>query len=155
MTDSAYAKAGVTDIFKPEDLADAVQKKAETFATSLLRNNGDGSFTMVPLPTEAQLAPVYGIVARDVDGDGIADLMLAGNFDGFKPDIARTSESYGLVLRGATGGRFTPLSHLASGFVVPGQSRAILRVRSRAGIVFVVARNNDRPLVFRPNAKAR
>ena len=75
--------------------------------------------------------------------------------DGFKPDIARTSESYGLVLRGAKGGRFTPLSQLASGFVVPGQSRAILRVRSRAGNVFVVARNNDRPLVFRLNGKAR
>ena len=145
----AYAKAGVTDIFKPEDLADAVQKQAETFATSLLRNNGDGSFTMVPLPTEAQLAPVYGIVARDVDGDGIADLMLAGNFDGFKPDIARASESYGLVLRGVAGGGFTPLSHRESGFVVPGQSREILRLRSRYGDRYVVARNSDRALVFR------
>ena len=151
----AYAKAGVADIFKPEDLADAVQKKAETFLTSMMRNNGDGSFTLVPLPDEAQMAPVYGIAAEDLDGDGISDLLLAGNFDGFKPDIARTSESYGLVLRGATGGTFTPLSHLASGFVVPGSSRAILRVRSRAGNVFVVARNNDRPLVFRPNAKAQ
>ena len=45
-------------------------KKAYTFATSLVRNNGDGSFTLVPLPREAQLAPVYGILAGDVDGDG-------------------------------------------------------------------------------------
>jgi enediyne biosynthesis protein E4 len=94
---------------------------------------------------------VYGLVARDVDGDGITDLMLAGNFDGFKPDIARTSDSYGLVLRGSKSGAFTALPHLTSGFVVPGQSREILRVRSRTGDLFVVARNNDRPLVFRLN----
>ena len=151
----AYAKAVVTDIFKPEDLADAVQKKVETFTTSLMRNNGDGSFTLVPLPDEAQIAPVYGIAAQDVDGDGITDLLLAGNFDGFKPDIARTSESYGLVLRGAKGGTYSAMSHLASGFVVPGQSRAILRVRSRDGERFVVARNNDRPLVFKRTGPAR
>ena len=147
----AYAKAGVTDIFKPEDLADAVQKHVDTFASVMLRNNGDGSFTMVPLPDEAQIAPVYGILARDVDGDGIVDLMLAGNFDGFRPDIARTSESYGLVLRGSKSGAFTALSHNASGFFVPGQARGILGVRSRSGERFVVARNNDRPLVFRLN----
>ena len=147
----AYARAGVTDIFKPEELADAVMKKAEVFASSMVRNNGDGSFTLVPLPDEAQLAPVYGMLARDLDGDGITDLMLAGNFDGFKPDIARTSESYGLVLRGSKSGAFTALPHLTSGFVVPGQSREILRVRSRGGDRFVVARNNDRPLVFKLN----
>ena len=147
----AYAKAGVADIFKPEDLADAVQKHVDTFASVMLRNNGDGSFTMVPLPDEAQIAPVYGILARDIDGDGIPDLMLAGNFDGFRPDIARVSDSYGLVLRGSKSGAFTALSHHASGFVVPGQSRGIVSVRSRSGERFVVVRNNDRPLVFRLN----
>jgi hypothetical protein len=151
----AYARASVTDIFKPEDLADAVTKKAETFATSMMRNNGDGSFTLVPLPDEAQLAPVYGLLAQDVDGDGVTDLLLAGNFDGFKPDVARMADSYGLVLRGAKGGSFTAMSHLASGFVVPGQSRGILRVRSRAGELIVVARNNDRPLVFRLTGRTK
>ena len=145
----AYARASVTDIFKPEDLADAVTKKAETFSSSLMRNNGDGSFTLVALPDAAQEAPVYGLLAQDVDGDGVTDLLLAGNFDGFKPDIARMADSYGLVLRGSKNGTFTALSHRASGFVVQGQSRGILRVRTRTGDLFVVARNNDRPLVFR------
>ncbi|MBC7841739.1 MAG: VCBS repeat-containing protein [Gemmatimonadaceae bacterium] len=151
----AYARAGVTDIWKPEDLAGAVQKKAEMFATSLMRNNGDGSFTMMPLPDEAQVAPVYGILARDADGDGITDLLLAGNFDGFKPDIARASDSYGLLLRGSKGGTFTPMTQRASGFVVPGQSRDILSLRSGASDLVFVARNNDRPLVFRHNGRTR
>jgi hypothetical protein len=57
------------------------------FETALVRNNGDGSFTLVPLPREAQTAPVFGILARDFDGDGHLDLLIAGNFDGVKPEI--------------------------------------------------------------------
>jgi hypothetical protein len=148
-----YAKAGVTDMFTPSDLEGAVQKKAELFATSLMRNNGDGSFTLVPLPTEAQLAPVYGILPTDVDGDGVTDLLLAGNFDGVKPDIARLSDSYGMVLRGSAGGTFTALARLQSGFFVPGQTRSLHRLRGRDGDRFVAVRNNDRPLLFRLNPR--
>jgi len=55
-----YANQTVRDIFSPQQLAGAIFKQARTFATTLVRNNGDGSFTLVPLPQEAQLAPVYG-----------------------------------------------------------------------------------------------
>jgi enediyne biosynthesis protein E4 len=126
-----------------------VQKRVDTFATSLMQNNGNGSFTLVPLPDAAQLAPVYGISGRDVDGDGVEDLMLAGNFDGFKPEIARMSESSGLVLKGAKGGKFTAMPRTVSGFVVPGQTREVLQVRTRDGALVFAARNNERPLVFR------
>src|SRR6059058_925986 len=76
-----YAGQTVTDIFSAAELAGATVKQAHTFATALARNNGDGSFTLSPLPLEAQLAPVYGILAQDVDGDGKPDLLLAGNFE--------------------------------------------------------------------------
>ena len=148
-----YAKAGVTEIFSADDLRGAVQKKVELFASVMMRNNGDGSFTLEALPDDAQLAPVYGIVPTDVDGDGITDLLLAGNFDGVKPDIGRMSDSYGMVLRGAKGGSFTPVRRTASGFFVPGQTRALLRLRTKDGIRIVAARNNDRPLVFRLNTR--
>ena len=144
-----YATKTVTDIFTPQELADAIQKKVSTFATSVALNNGDGSFTLVPLPDEAQIAPVYGILATDLDHDGHTDLLLAGNFDGFRPEIGRMAASYGLVLRGDGKGHFTPLRASTSGFFVPGQSRDIARVRTPRGDLFVVARNNDRPLIFR------
>ncbi len=144
-----YAGNTVTDIFSPAELAGATVKQAHTFATALARNNGDGSFTLVPLPLEAQLAPVYGILALDVDGDGKPDLLLAGNFDGVRPEIGRMSASYGLVLRGDGMGRFTSVRAAQSGFVVPGQARDIQRVRTRRGDLYVVTRNNDRPLIFR------
>src|SRR5216117_1861539 len=144
-----YAGQTVTDIFSAAELAGATVKQAHTFATALVRNNGDGSFTLVPLPLEAQLAPVYGILAQDLDGDGKPDLLLAGNFDGVQPEIGRMSASYGLVLRGDGRGRFTPVPPAQSGFMVPGQARDIQRVKTRRGDLYVVARNNDRALVFR------
>lgn len=143
-----YAGQTVTDIFSPEQLADAVLRKAHTFATALARNNGDGSFTLVPLPRGAQIAPVYGILAHDFDADGNLDVLLAGNFDGIRPEIGRMSAGYGLFLRGDGTGRFAPVPAARSGFVVPGQARDIQRIRTRRGDLYVVTRNNDRPLIF-------
>jgi hypothetical protein len=144
-----YARQNVADIFSPAELADAVLKQAYTFATALARNNGDGSFTLVPLPLEAQIAPVYGMLAADFDRDGRLDLLLAGNFDGVKPEIGRMSASYGLFLHGDGNGKFTPVGAAESGFFVPGQARDIGRIRSREGDLYMVTRNNDRPLIFR------
>jgi hypothetical protein len=146
-----YARQTMADVFPQKDLADAVVKNAYTFATTLVKNNGNGTFTLMPLPTEAQIAPVYGLLASDVDGDGKPDLLLAGNFDGVKPEIGKMSAGYGLYLRGDGKGHFAPERELQSGFFVPGQARDIQRVRTRTGSVYVVARNNDRPLIFRSN----
>jgi hypothetical protein len=144
-----YARQTVKDIFTPTELQGAIYKEAQTFASALVRNNGDGSFTLVPLPREAQIAPIYGVLARDLEGHGKTDLLVAGNFDGVQPEIGRMSAGYGLLLRGDGKGDFTAVRVQQSGFFVPGQARDIKRLRTRNGYVYVVARNNDRPLVFR------
>jgi hypothetical protein len=151
-----YATQTVADMFPKSELADAIFKSAETFATTLVRNDGGGKFTLIPLPKEAQLAPVYGILPQDVDGDGVTDLVVGGNLDEVRIDIGAMHASYGLILKGDGRGTFTPLPATKSGFRVPGQTRDIQRVRTRNGTLIIVARNNDRPLVFRearPNAK--
>src|SRR5207245_11342590 len=55
-----YAGKTVTDIFSPAELAVATWKQAHTFATTLVRNNGDVTCTLVPLPPAAQLDTVNG-----------------------------------------------------------------------------------------------
>jgi hypothetical protein len=144
-----YARQTVKDMFTPPELQGAIFKQAQTFASALARNNGDGSFTLVPLPREAQIAPIYGILAQDLVGRGKTDLLVAGNFDGVKPEIGRMSAGYGLLLQGDGKGDFTAVRVQQSGFFVPGQARDIKRLRTRNGYLYVVARNNDRPLLFR------
>jgi enediyne biosynthesis protein E4 len=148
-TYASYAGKTVEQIFTPAELEGTVVRQAYTFATTLVRNDGGGRFTLVPLPDEAQLAPVYAMLPTDVDGDGRTDVLLAGNFDGFRPEIGRMAASYGLLLRGDGKGVFTPLRAPESGFVVPGQARDIARVRTATGEAYIVTRNNDAPLVFR------
>ena len=145
---SDYAGQTVEQIFG-SSLNDAVQKQAETFASTIALSNRDGSYTLVPLPREAQIAPLYGILSGDFDHDGKLDLLLAGNFSGVQPEIGSMMASYGLMLRGNGRGGFTPLPADLSGFVVPGESRDIQRLRTGRGDLYIVARNNDRPLFFR------
>jgi hypothetical protein len=146
---SSYAGQTLGDVFPADSLRDAVVREARTFATSVVHNDGGGRFTVRPLPAEAQLAPVFGIAARDVDGDGRVDLLLGGNFDGFQPEIGRMHASRGLLLRGDGRGGFAPVPGRESGFVLPGQTRDLARVRTARGDAYVVARNGDRPLLAR------
>jgi len=143
-----YARQSARDIVGAA-LDSALVKRVDTFASVLARNNGDGSFTLVPLPREAQIAPVYGILARDFDHDGKLDVLLGGNLAGVQPAFGSMMASYGLLLRGDGTGGFTPVGAAESGFVVPGQTRDIQRLRARRGDLYIVARNNDRPLFFR------
>ena len=151
---SDFARQTMAEVFPNKDLDDAVVKNAYTFATSLVRNNGDGSFTLVPLPLEAQIAPMYGILAGDFGGEGKGrtDLMMAGNFDAVKPELGKMSAGYGVYMRGDGKGHFTPVLTRESGFLVPGQARDIQRVRTRNGTIYIVSRNNDRPLIFAKNS---
>ena len=144
-----YAGKTIDQIFSREELAGAEVRTTYDFATTLVRNDGNGKFTLLPLPTEAQLAPVYGILARDLNHDGKLDLLLAGNFDAMAPSIGAMHASYGLLLAGDGKGGFTPARAAESGFMVPGEARDIERLRTRGGDVYVVTRNDDRPLAFR------
>jgi len=145
---SDYAGQRVEQIFG-NGLDGAVVKHAETFATAIALSNRDGSYSVVALPPEAQIAPVYGILATDLDRDGTLDLLLAGNFEGVQPEIGSMMASYGLMLRGDGRGRFTSLRENKSGFLVQGETRDIQRLRTGHGDLYIVARNNDRPLFFR------
>lgn len=150
-----FARQTMADVFPPKEVEDAVVKNAYTFATSLIRNNGDGSFTVTPLPIEAQISPVYAIASGDFQGTGKTDLLLAGNFDGVNPEIGTMTAGFGVFLRGDGKGHFAAISESESGFEVPGEARDIKRVRTRDGVIYVIARDNDTPLVFQPSGVRR
>lgn len=149
-----YASQTVTDIFSPDELKDAIVKQAYTIATALVRNDGNGAFTLVPLPVDAQMTSIHGVLAADYDRDGALDVLLAGNFDGVKPEIGRIHAGFGVFLRGDGKGGFAASGPRESGFFVPGQARDIQRVRTRRGDLYVVTRNNDKALVFRASPQS-
>ena len=86
---------------------------------------------MKALPMEAQFSRVYGIVVKDYDGDGKADILLGGNFYQSKPETGIYDASYGLLLKGDGKGNFTPEHTNQSGFFLKGAVRDIITVKSK------------------------
>ena len=150
-THEEFAEETVEDMFSDDQLERATVQETHTLETSVILNQGDGEFAVQPLPYEAQLAPVYGIVAEDLDGNGHTDLLLAGNFHGFEPKFGRLAASYGLYLRGDGTGSFEPVPARESGFFVRGEVRDMQIVdHAEHGPLVVVARNDDAVKVIQP-----
>jgi hypothetical protein len=151
-----YVGQTVSDVFPGDGLTGAIRREARTFSTSLVRANADGSYTVEPLPDEAQLSPVFGIGAADVDGNGTLDLLLGGNMDAFPTQTGRMHASFGALLLNDGRGSFVARRASVGGVRLDGEIRGIARLASRTGVRFVVARNNDRALlVTSPSTPAR
>jgi enediyne biosynthesis protein E4 len=145
-----FGASRIEDIFPASDLKAAQVREADTFASAIAFNNGNGTFVLRRLPDEAQFAPIYASVADDFDGDGRVDLVVAGNLYGVTPIIGRYDASYGLLLRGTGDGRFTPVEMEPSGIRIDGEVRDMKELRGARGErLIVVARNDGRVLVLR------
>ncbi|HSD33600.1 MAG TPA: VCBS repeat-containing protein [Gemmatimonadales bacterium] len=142
---AAFGASRIGDILPASELRRATVLEADDFASSVALNQGDGTFDLRPLPSEAQFAPVYASLAEDFDGDGRTDLLLAGNFYGVTPVQGRYDASYGVLLRGDGTGRFAAVDLEASGLIIEGQVRHMALLRRAGGDrLIVLARNGDR-----------
>lgn len=139
-----YAQATFDDIFRDKP-KDSLQRFTCTETRSCwLENTGNGQFQFHALPPEAQMAPVNAIVCDDLDGDGVLDLLLAGNE--YQTDVmtGRYDASYGCFLKGIAHKNFLAIPPARSGFIVRGDVKD-MALLSRAGgqKMVVVAVNND------------
>lgn len=120
-THRAFAEAAITEIFC-EQRPNARFVEATTLATTVFLNRGD-RLEALPLPDEAQFAPVFGINVADANGDGHEDVFLAQNFFALRPEISRHDAGRGLWLFGDGSGMFRPVSATESGVAIYGEQR--------------------------------
>ncbi|MCA6079180.1 VCBS repeat-containing protein [Fulvivirga sedimenti] len=142
-----YNDQTVEQIFSAEQLKAATQKEVKELRSAVLVNKGDGSFAWKALPVEAQLAPVYAFIFTDIDNDGLVDLIAGGNQYRAKPEAGRYDGSRGMVLMNRGEGKFESIPGRETGFIVEGEIRGFLLIKS-TGRRLIVIRNNDVPDVF-------
>src|SRR6266581_1992986 len=138
-----FAAASVQQLFGPSELQRALHYQTDTFASLYLQNNGNGTFTAVPLPNLAQISPIRGIVVHDVDGDGHLDAIVAGNLFATEPNTTPADAGNGVWLKGDGRGHFTAIAPLESGFLAPHDVAGLALVKTPAGSAVLVANTAD------------
>lgn len=138
----SYARAGREEVFTPEELDGALVLEANQMASVYLENLGDGTFAWRELPRLAQVAPIYGMVTMDIDGDGHLDALLVGNDYGNEVFSGRLDALTGLWLKGDGAGNFEAIGSAKSGFAVFGDAKALVTLSDPANKPLIIASQN-------------
>jgi hypothetical protein len=146
-----YAKAGMNLVFSKEMMDGINVLDCKEVRSGCFVNDGKGNFTFHPFPRMAQIAPVNAIACTDVDGDGNADLILAGNEYQAAVTTGRYDASYGLLLTGDGKGGFKVVSPVSSGLILDGDVRDLKLVKAGGRRFLVAAVNDEKMRVFQIN----
>lgn len=150
-----YAGKTMEEVFSAAQLQHAAVLSVTETQSCIFLNNGSGNFEKQQLPLMAQLAPVFGAVATDLNDDGLQDLFLAGNFYGLKPQTGRLDASYGVALLGNGKGQYAGITPAVSGLLVKGEARDIKTIAGANGSQYIVVAVNNQPLQLFTNKKKR
>lgn len=137
-----YARATVETMFEADALAKARELTVNTLASGMLENLGRGRFRLKPLPIDAQIAPVQGFVVQDFTGDGIDDILLAGNYYPLRVQQGSCDAGQGLLLKGVGKAGYVLVPAARSGLFLTGDIRRLLAIPTAAGPLLIAARNN-------------
>jgi hypothetical protein len=141
-----FALAAMEDILTPEQRNGAIRLQADMLQSCYLRNDGAGKFTLTPLPREAQVSVLNGMVVDDFDGDGNLDVLITGNDYGTEVATGQYDALNGLLLQGDGNGRFSPQSIAKSGIYIPHDGKALVKLRSSSGDYLIAASQHQEVL---------
>lgn len=150
---SDYRNVTVEDILSVAKAEQTAELSIQELQSVLIRNDGN-QLSLLPLPAEAQFAPVEAVHSADFNGDGHPDLLVAGNLSAVQTELGPYDASVGLMLLGDGNGNFEALSPMKSGFMVVGESRDIREIRtSKNEKIYLVSRNNEGLIGFKLKQK--
>ncbi|RYY55640.1 MAG: RNA-binding protein, partial [Chitinophagaceae bacterium] len=145
---SSYAGKSIDEVLTPAQRESASVMEVKETRSMLYYGKKGGGFDPLPLPVEAQLAPVFAIAVTDINRDGKPDLVLGGNLYGLKPETGRydASETGTFINTGRNG--FSYIGYRQSGIRARGEIRDIREIKTSGGYILMVAVNNAPVQVF-------
>jgi len=151
-----YARGTLAEIVGAENLAHAQKFAATELRSGVFLSQPDGTCRFEPLPNLAQIAPLEGMAVGDFLGEGHLGICAVQNSFAPIPSVGRFDGGVGQWLRGDGHGNFDPVPPRESGFVVPGDAKAlVLADLDGSGMPgFVVSRNADTLQAFRTTGRA-
>jgi hypothetical protein len=144
-----FAGKTVEEIFGRSILSQSKKLEVTEFRSMIFLNQDGKRFSSVPLPKEAQFAPIQAILLQDLDGDGHLDIIAGGNNSHSAPYFGAYQGSRGLVLMGLGNGQFNFSPPTSSGLSVTGDIKdiSIIKVKNENWVIFT--RNDDSLAIYK------
>ena len=130
------------DFFSRDEMKSATVLRAVCMASSYLENNGNGTFALRPLPTQAQFSALFGMQVLDVNQDGNLDILAVGNSYAPDPQTGNLDASQGTVLLGNGKGRFDPVPVARAGLHADRDAKALAFLRIGGKPTYLLTNNN-------------
>ncbi len=147
----SYAEADIPAVLTDEERRDAYQLEAKTMTSSYIENRGSTTFSVTPLPSEAQWAPIFGILTGDFNGDGYTDILAQGNSYATEFVYGQYDALRGVFLAGDGRGNFTLVPSTESGFAVENDRKSLARITINRGQTAILSTANNGSLqLFTP-----
>ncbi len=142
-----FAKTSFDKSFRSEELAGALELRAECFESSYFENLGGGKFTRRALPLPAQVSPIQDFLIEDFNNDGKLDFLAVGNSYETEYTTGRYDAGMGCLFLGDGRGGFSFVENRKSGFWADGDARSIIRIEMKNGQKRIVVGNNGAGLL--------
>ena len=136
-----YANKSIQEVAGEENLKKSHKLQIQTLASSVLINESNMEFKLLPLTGMAQLSPIFGIVADDFDHDSSIDIFAVGNFYDVKPDLGRMDARAVYFLKGDGKGNFEFNPAQNTGLQFQSQFRDVILLKGKQRKKMVLSRN--------------
>ena len=144
----SFSRQDFDQIF-PKSKEDKNVRKLEVTASVLFENKGNGNFTQIELPLEAQYSIVFALCLDDVNGDALPDILLGGNLYETLPSFGRQDASHGLLLFNQGKMVFKAMLADQSGVFIDGAVRDIEIFHTAGSKKYLFVRNGASPVVLK------
>ena len=143
---AAFANVDQTTLLESIDLQGAYLLQVNTLDTGLMINDGKGQFTFTPLTEICQLAPSFGALLHDIDGDGHQDILIGQNASSKSPELGPSTAGISTLLKGTGSGRFELVAPHQTGLQIFEETRSLARIS--------LSETNGQGLLFGINRRA-
>ncbi len=143
----SFALAELNQVYTPKEMEDSLKFSITELNSGVLINDGNGKFSFQELPKVAQVAPCFGIVIEDMNGDGFPDLFLAQNFYHPQVETGRMSGGMSLMLTGNGDGTFEALWPHQSGIIISSDAKSASKTDLNGdSLPDILISSNDGPM---------
>lgn len=151
-TYDSYAKTTTDQLLAAASIKPVFTLEIEELQSSYLINKGNGTFEFRSLPREAQVSAVQDFVYEDFNGDGIKEILTAGNLYPFRVNIGQMDASIGSLLTFKDDSLVN--YNLAQKLWLQGDIRDLNVMQFKSGEKrLLVTRNDDKASLYHINAQ--